>query len=81
MDMNTRSSLIAAALLAAVGATHAGETTIDEVVVTARHAPYAHAASSAAVLAESKEVLSSVTPQITIPKLQVELPKIAAERN
>lgn len=76
--MNTRHSLFAAALFAAVGVANAGK--IDEVVVTARHASHAQPTASAKLLAESKAVLSSVTPEITLPKLEIEVPKIAADR-
>lgn len=78
--MNVRYGLIAAALLASSSAVLADEARNDSsvglVVIAAKHAPLSRAEPHEAVLASSKEVLSSVAPEIALPKIDVTVPKL-----
>ena len=75
--MNTRAGLsIGVVLLLTVfGAAVASEPAIDEIVVIAKVA-HGSPASSEQLVAESKEVLTSVAPVIVLPKLDIETPKL-----
>ncbi len=77
--MKARNFLVGAALILSLGTASAGETAIDEMVVTAKLATHSQVTPVDRLDLQSKEALSGSALVIELPKMEVELPRLTPE--